>query len=348
MPARDIDQQATTPSGAVVAPAAPAPRRRAGRYEIRGEIARGGMATVYLATRDGRDVALKELTPDPDGDATLAERFELEAQVAAGLRHPNVVSVLERFRSGGRSYIAMEYVAGGSLRAYGGRLSLEQAAGALADVLSALDHVERHGIVHRDVKPENLLVTADGRVKLADFGVAKACGGVAPARLTADGRTVGTPSYMAPEQAMGRPVGPATDLYSVGVVAYELLVGELPFKNTDWSVLIQHIHQPVPAPRVLRPDLDPALERWLLRMLEKEPEARPASARAALDELERCMTALCGPDWRRAARLTPAAAPPVVAPPAAQPPVAPPRRLRALQRRRGDCMSCACRRRKAG
>jgi len=343
--ARDIHQQATTPSGAVVAPPAPTPRRRAGRYEIRGEIARGGMATVYLAGHDGRDFALKELTPDPDGDPALAERFELEAKVATGLRHPNVVSVLERFRSGGRSYIAMEYVAGGSLRACGGRLSVEQVAGALADVLAALDHIERHGIVHRDVKPENLLVTADGRVKLADFGVAKARDGVAPARLTADGRTVGTPSYMAPEQAMGRPVGPWTDLYSVGVVAYELLVGELPFKNTDWSVLIQHIHTPVPAPRALRPDLDPALERWLLWLLEKQPQARPASAHAALDELERCMSALRGPGWRRAARLVPAVAPVLPALPAAP---APARRARAPQRRRGDCMSCACRRRKAG
>src|SRR5215203_3534310 len=233
------------------------------------------MATVYLARRDGRDVALKELTLGPDDDPALAERFALEARVATGLRHPNVVGVLECFHSGGRSYIAMEYVGGGSLRAHGRTLTVAQVAGALA---AALDEVERRGIVHRDIKPENLLVTADGRVKLADFGVAKACG-VAPARLTADGRTVGTPSYMAPEQAMGHEVGPWTDLYSLGVVAYELLVGELPFKNTDWSVLIQHIHQPVPAPRALRPDLDPALERWLLRLLEKQPEARFASAR---------------------------------------------------------------------
>jgi serine/threonine protein kinase len=342
VPARDIHQQATTPSGAVVAPAAPLARRWVGRYELRAQLARGGMATVYLARRDGRDVALKELTLDPDGDPALAERFALEARVAAALRHPNVVRVLESFRSGGRSYIAMEHVEGGSLRAHRGRLAVEQVAGALADVLAALDHIEQRGIVHRDIKPENLLVAADGRVKLADFGVAKACG-VAPARLTADGRTVGTPSYMAPEQAMGHEVGPWTDLYSLGVVAYELLVGELPFKNTDWSVLIQHIHQPVPAPRALRPDLDPALERWLLRLLEKQPEARFASAREALDELERCMAALRGPGWRHAARLAPVAGAAVVAVPAAQPPAAPRRRVRALERRRGDCMSCGCR-----
>ena len=347
MPLRDIDQQATTPSGAVVAPAAPLPRRWVGRYELRAELARGGMATVYLARRDGRDVALKELTLDPDGDPALPERFALEARVAAALRHPNVVRVLESFRSGGRSYIAMEHVEGGSLRAHRGRLAVEQVAGALADVLAALDHIERRGIVHRDIKPENLLVAADGRVKLADFGVAKACG-VAPARLTADGRTVGTPSYMAPEQAMGHEVGPWTDLYSLGVVAYELLVGELPFKNTDWSVLIQHIHEPVPAPRTLRPDLDPALERWLLWMLAKDPAARPASAREALDELERCMTAAVAPGWRRAARLAPAVPPAVVGMPVAQPSAAPRRRVRPLERRRGDCMSRGCGSPKAG
>jgi serine/threonine protein kinase len=276
--ARDIHQQATTPSGAVVAPPAPTPRRRAGRYEIRGEIARGGMATVYLAGHDGRDVALKELTPDPDGDPALAERFELEAKVAAGLRHPNVVSVLERFRSGGRSYIAMEYVAGGSLRACGGRLSVEQVAGALADVLAALDHIERHGIVHRDVKPENLLVTADGGVKLADFGVAKARDGVAPARLTADGRTVGTPSYMAPEQATGGEVDHRTDLYALAAIAYRAITGHPPFAAGEIAeTLYKVVHTRPRRPSDLT-DVPPEIDLVLAIGMAKNPGQRFASA----------------------------------------------------------------------
>jgi serine/threonine protein kinase len=324
------DSQATTPSGGAVASAAP---RTAGRYEICAELARGGMASVYLARREGddRDVALKELTLDPSGDAALAERFALESQVASRLSHPNVVKVYDCFESGGRPYIAMEYLDGGSLRIYAGRLSLEQIARALEDVLAGLTHIEAHGVVHRDIKPDNLLVSAGGRVKIADFGIAKACG-VAPARLTAAGRTVGTPAYMAPEQAMGRAVGPGTDLYSVGVVAYELLVGELPFKNTDWSVLIQHINEPVPAPRAIRPDLDPALERWLLRLLEKDPLQRPASAQQAWRELDECLLALRGPHWRRAARLRPAARVEVRPPLAPQP-----------ERHRGErAWACAC------
>jgi len=303
MPTGDTDSQATTPSGAVVAAA---PRRTAGRYAIHAEIARGGMASVYLARCKGhdRDVALKELSVETSDDAALAERFALESEVAAGLSHPNVVTVFDCFESDSRSYIAMEYLEGGSLRAYAGRLSLEQIAGALEGVLAGLAHLEARGVVHRDIKPENLLVSADGRVKIADFGIAKPCG-AALARLTTDGRTVGTPAYMAPEQAMGRAVGPLTDLYSVGVVAYELLVGELPFKNTDWSVLIQHVNEAVPAPRALRPDLAPELERWLLRLLEKDPAHRPASAQVARRELDECMVGLRGPHWRRAARLVP-------------------------------------------
>jgi len=307
---RDFDLHATTPSGGAVATAAPP---TAGRYEIRAQLARGGMSSVYLARRDGldRDVALKELALDAGGDDVAAERFALESRVADRLSHPNIVDVLDCFESRGRAYIAMEYVDGGSLRSYAGRLRLEQIAGALGDVLAGLAHIEAQGVVHRDIKPDNLLVSADGRVKIADFGIATECG-AARVRLTADGRTVGTPAYIAPEQAMGRAVGPWTDLYSAGVVAYELLVGELPFKKTDWSVLMQHIHEPVPAPRAIRPDLAPALERWLLRLLEKDPARRPASAQAAWRELEECIVALRGPHWREAARLPVADAEPAV------------------------------------
>jgi serine/threonine protein kinase len=183
-----------------------------------------------------------------------------------------------------------------------GRLRLEQVAGALEGVLAGLAHLQSHGVVHRDLKPENLLVTGDGRVKIADFGIATAAGSTA-ARVTAAGATVGTPAYIAPEQAVGRRASASSDLYSLGVIAYELLVGDLPFKRSSWSVLLQHIHEPVPSPRVRRPDVHPALERWLLQLLEKDPRRRPRSARSAWEGLERCVTACCGPDWRTSARL---------------------------------------------
>ena len=278
--------------------------RHVGAYEIRREIARGGMAVVYEAYHAplDRDVALKELAVTPIGNATIARRFALESHLVGGLSHPNVVTVFDCFESGGRSYIAMEYLERGSLRPLVGSLELPQIAGVLEGVLAGLAHAETRRIVHRDLKPENLLVTADGRVKIADFGIAKAYDDV-PLNLTATGTTIGTPSYMAPEQAMGHDVGPWTDLYAVGVIAFELLTRELPFKNNDWSVLMQHVHDPVPAPRVVSPDLDERLESWLLALLEKDPARRPQSAVEAWEQLEDAVVALCGPVWRREARL---------------------------------------------
>jgi serine/threonine protein kinase len=276
----------------------------ADRYVIRGELGRGGMAVVYLAYEPEREreVALKQLTLDPAADATTVARFMREARIAGRLAHPNVVPVFDCFESAGCAFMAMEYVGGGSLSRYAGRLRLEQVVGALEGVLAGLAHLQSHGVVHRDLKPENLLVTTDGTVKIADFGVATATDATV-SRLTTAGTTVGTPAYIAPEQAMGCDVGTASDLYSLGVIAYELLVGDLPFTRKGWSVLLQHVHEPVPAPRLRRPELDPTLERWVLELLEKEPRRRPRSARSAWEALERCVVACCGPHWRGSARL---------------------------------------------
>ena len=299
MSSEDQATRTALPSSAVAATAT-----AADRYDIRGELGRGGMAVVYLAYEPERrrEVALKQLMTDPAADATAVARFTRESLIAARLDHPNVVPVFDCFESDGSAFIAMEYVTGGSLGRHVGRLRVEQMAGALEGVLAGLAHLHSHGIVHRDLKPENLLVTAGGSVKIADFGVATATDS-AVARLTAAGTTVGTPGYIAPEQVMGRGASASSDLYSVGVIAYELLVGELPFKGKGWSVLLQHLREPVPAPRDRRPDLDPALERWLLQLLDKDPARRPRSARAAWEALERCVVACCGPGWRTAARL---------------------------------------------
>ena len=179
--------------------------RVGGRYEILGELGRGGMATVHLARQTDLDrlVALKELSALASTDAAAAARFLREARFAGSLSHPNVVTIHDFFSQDGTPFIAMEHVAGGMLRRYQGTLSPAQVLGVLLDVLHGLAHAERLGIVHRDLKPENLLVTADGRVKIADFGIARAVDRTRQAtRLTATGTTIGTPDYIAPEQAM--------------------------------------------------------------------------------------------------------------------------------------------------
>src|SRR3954465_15731968 len=193
--------------------------RTVGAYQLQRVIGRGGMATVYLARQPGlnRLVALKELgglrTPDP----TYARRFVREARVVASLSHPNVVTVHDFFEQDAVPYIAMEYVPGGTLRPHMAAPSLAEMAGVLENVLAGLAHAEQHGIVHRDLKPENLMVTSDGHVKIADFGIAKATGALQAGSYRTDtGTTIGTPNYIAPEQALGRPVGPWTDLYSLG------------------------------------------------------------------------------------------------------------------------------------
>ena len=231
------------------------------RYEIAHELGRGGMAVVFLARQTDLDrwVALKELRID-GRDESMVRRFLRESRLAGSLSHPNIVTVLDFFEAGGTGYIAMEYVPRGSLRPYVGRLTFAQTAGVLEGVLAALVCAEQAGIVHRDLKPENVMVTADGRVKLADFGIAKANG--AASMLTATGTTLGTPHYMAPEQAMGQALGPWTDLYSVGCMAYELVTGRLPFGGTDatLAVLMRHINEaPRAGVRGLRRRRPPAL-----------------------------------------------------------------------------------------
>jgi hypothetical protein len=281
--------------------------RRVGRYEIVREIGRGATAVVYLARQSDldREVALKELAGLHAADPAFIERFLRESRLAASLNHPNVVTVHEYFEHDGTAYIAMEYLERGSLRPLIGTLTLAQVAGVLDGLLAGLAHAETRGVVHRDLKPENVMVTSTGGVKIADFGVAKAIEGNGGGPLTLSGMTVGTPAYMAPEQALAASVGAAADLYSVGVIAYELLTGDVPFHaDVALALLLRHVNDPVPSPRAVRPDLDPALSAWVERMLAKKPEARPPSAAEAWDELEEIVVAALGPRWGRQSRLT--------------------------------------------
>jgi hypothetical protein len=282
--------------------------RVVGRYEIVRQIGRGGMAVVYLArqTELGRDVALKELGAFYAGDPALAERFVRESQMVGSFNHPNIVTVYDYFEHDGVPFIAMEYLERGSLRPFVGQTSLAQTVGILEGALAGLAQAERREIVHRDIKPENLMVTTDGEVKIADFGIAKAISEAASKHhLTATGTTVGTPAYMAPEQASATGLGPWTDLYSLGIIAYELTVGRVPFHDSDTpvAVLLRHVSEPIPPARSVDPNIDPRFSDWIDRLLIKDPEKRTRKAQDAWYELEEIAVSSLGPLWRREARL---------------------------------------------
>ena len=282
--------------------------RAVGRYEVLHEIGRGGTATVYLARQTdlGRLVALKELSALPVSDPATARRFVRESRLAGRLNHPNIVTVHDFFEDHGTPYIAMEYLERGSLRPVVRRLTFAQIAGVLEGLLAGLGHAQEHGIVHRDLKPENLMITADGRIKIADFGIAKVTDEAqAGTVLTMKGTTIGTPTYMAPEQALAGDIGPWTDLYAVGVIAFELLAGRPPFdtSGTPMAILLRHVNDPPLELNALAPSVDPRLSGWIDRLLVKEPRARTNSAGAAWMALEEIVLDRLGPRWRRSARL---------------------------------------------
>jgi serine/threonine-protein kinase len=252
-------------------------------------IAAGGMGEVYRA-HDAvldRTVALKVLHRILAGDAGFVDRFRREARAAANLNHPNIVAVHDWGAADGIYYMVMEHVAGASVRELllaEGLLAPAQGADVLLQTLAALEHAHRHGIVHRDIKPENLMVTRDGVVKVADFGLARA---YADAQITEAGTVTGTVQYLAPEQLQGQPADPRTDLYALGVVAYEMLTGRLPFSGeTPMAIAYQHIHSRVPTPSARNPAVPAWLDGWVASVTEKERELRPGSAVEARRDLQ--------------------------------------------------------------
>jgi serine/threonine protein kinase len=266
------------------------------------------MGRVFRARQTDLDriVALKGLQAVAANDE-FAARFARESRLAGARSHPNIVTVFEYLEHDGTPYIAMEYVARGSLRPWLGHLSIAQLAGVLEGLLEALSAVAPLGIVHRDIKPENVLVTDEGRVKITDFGIAKATERERFTELqTRTSVTMGTPAYMAPEQADTGLVDARADLYSVGILAYEQLVGHVPFHETKGAVamLMRHIKEPVPSVLDSIPELDPTLAAWIARLVERDPAARPATARDAWDELEEIVLNLLGARWRRESRLS--------------------------------------------
>lgn len=250
------------------------------RYELLDPIGRGGMATIYRGrdTRMDRTVAIKVLREVYSTDPKFVTRFQREAKAASALQHPNIVQVYDYGQTDGNYFIVMELVEGTDLRRYlrsRGVLDIDRAIIIAHDVALGLGAAHRRSIVHRDVKPQNVLVGKGGAIKLTDFGIASVYKDINAERLTTTGMTLGTVQYYAPEQAQGEIVSPAADVYALGIVMYEMLTGRTPFDgDTPVAVAMQHIQDPPVPPSELNPGIPQAVEDIILRCLEKIPEMR--------------------------------------------------------------------------
>jgi serine/threonine protein kinase len=254
-----------------------------GGYRLEDAIGAGGMGIVFRASRveDGREVALKVLKIGLADDLLFQHRFRQEARAAAEVREPHLVPIIEASEADGRHYLAVDYVAGGSLTdriAGQGPLGAAELVRLVSEVGAGMDALHAAGIVHRDIKPQNILFADDGTAMLTDFGLAK---GRAYTVLTQAGQVMGTLDYLAPELLQGKPATPFTDIYALGCVAFEAVVGRAPFADKSmFQVGLAHMEEPPPDPGADRPDISPDLSAALLAALEKAPEARPQSAGA--------------------------------------------------------------------
>jgi len=265
-----------------------------GRYRVIRRLGSGGMANVYLAEDEelGRRVAIKVLDEKHANDEQFVERFRREAKNAASLSHPNIVSIYDRGEAEGTYYIAMEYIEGRTLKELivsRGPLPVERAVSYARQILGAVRFAHRKGIVHRDIKPHNVLVDTDGRLKVTDFGIARA----GASQMTEAGSIIGTAQYLSPEQARGAPVDQRSDLYSVGIVLHEMLTGSVPFTgDTPVEIAMKHISAVPEPPSVARPDLPDDLDLVVLRALAKDPRERFQTAEEMDAELGRVAAGL--------------------------------------------------------
>ncbi len=274
--------------------------RKLGMYQITELIGQGGMATVYKGYREDIDryVAIKVLPPHPGLDQQFIDRFRLEAKTIARLQHPHILPLYDYGVEDEIIYLVMAYVAGGSVasRMEKGTIPLDEIERLLRQIAGAMDYAHRQGIVHRDIKPDNILLDKEGNVLLADFGIVKIVSGEnsnssSSPSLTKTGGLVGTPAYMAPEQGSGLAnITARADIYSLGVIVFEMLTGEPPYTaDTPMQVVIKHMTEPVPSPRTLVNDLPPEIEDVIQRAMAKKPENRYESASAFVEDFVRAI-----------------------------------------------------------
>ncbi len=308
------------------------------RYRIVKPLGSGGMADVFLAHDDvlDRDVALKVMSTRYASDEEFVERFKREAQSAAALSHPNIVSIFDRGEAeDGTYYIAMEYLPGGTLKdriLKRGALPARTAAAVALQMAEALCAAHERDVVHRDIKPHNILITETGDVKVTDFGIARAA---SSSTMTRTGHILGTAHYISPEQAMGEPVGPASDLYSLGIVLYEMLTGELPFDaDTPLGIAMKHVNGHLRPPQTVNPAVPDGINAVTVRLLAKHPEDRYASDAELIEDLERVVAGLApaGATTEMLTRVMPAAVPTGTTRLA---PAPPPQGVRREKKRRG-------------
>ncbi len=282
------------------------------RYTVRSRIGSGGMADVYLCDDQhlGRPVALKVMHERFAADQSFIQRFEREAQAAAALQHKNVVNVFDRGQFGSTYYIAMEYLPGRTLKDVVnamGALDPKLAIHITLQILAAAKFAHSKGLIHRDIKPQNVMIDDEWNVKVTDFGIAH---NPVDGDITQTGQMVGTAQYISPEQAQGKPVSNASDLYSVGVVLFELLTGKVPFDGeSSVAIALQHINQPAPRPSAVKPGVPPALDAVTMKAMAKSPVERYASAEEFSQALERARDNLAAAPGQTEVRGAVAAAP---------------------------------------
>ena len=283
----------------------------AGRYELEKLVGSGGMSNVFRAHDRllERTVALKILHEQYTRDEDYVERFRREARAVAQLAHPNIVTVIDRGEQEGRQFIVFEYIDGENLKELSNRgpLEVREAVRLTLQVARALSFAHERGLVHRDVKPQNVLLNEDGQAKVTDFGIARS---LDVHGVTQTGTVLGTSDYIAPEQARGQKVDPKTDIYSLGVVLYELLSGQVPYAGDNFvAVAMRHVNEPVPSVLERRPDCPVRLDLAIQRAMSKDPEDRFESMSDFALELESCIAELDGRSDEGATMIVPAARP---------------------------------------
>lgn len=261
------------------------------RYKVVSELGRGGMAVVYRAidTMLDRNVAIKVILPEGGNTEKFVRRFKREAKTLANLSHPNIVKVLDYGEFEGNPYLVMEYISGGALKASMGKpIPYAEAAATLVPIARALHYAHQQRIVHRDVKPENILINESGQPMLSDFGILKLVDVEESRGLTGTGRIVGTPAYMSPEQIRGREIDGRADIYSLGIVFFEMITGRKPYNaGTPIELSMQHLHDPIPKAKQFVRDLPAEVEQVIVKSMAKSPEDRYQSMLALVQDLEK-------------------------------------------------------------